>query len=260
MSGDPERPMHDDQGIAGGSSSTEGKLPQGPESDWWETDPYPTIQGVLLSDAIQKYIRGVGLIQREDFDKEYLQAASYDLRLGSEYYSSGQMHNLSKDDPIMWIEPHEVVVVRTYERLNIPRYMMGRWNIRIGLLYRGIVLVSGPQVDPGFNGRLCCTLYNLSTTSMKLHFLEHIGTIDFAKTSPFHPNQECKRFEIKKRTLEDYLPPYKLQSAPADVRNLVSDLNQRMTVLQRNMYTVLSILFAAMLGLTGLIFVLSNAK
>jgi hypothetical protein len=73
------------------------------------------------------------------------------------------------------------------ERINMPLYMIGRFNLKIDLIYQGIILGTGPQVDPGFRGRLSCPLHNISNNDVVLTFGERFATIDFVKTSLFAP-------------------------------------------------------------------------
>ena len=44
----------------------------------------------------------------------------------------------------------------------MPRFLIGRWNIRVTVAYKGLLWVGGPQVDPGWVGHLFCPIYNLS--------------------------------------------------------------------------------------------------
>jgi len=48
--------------------------------------------------------------------------------------------------------------------------------------------VGGPQVDPGYQGKLFCPLYNLSNKTIKLRYGDTIATIDFVRTTPYHAN------------------------------------------------------------------------
>ena len=214
-----------------------------------ENDPFPEVTGVLLSDKIEDYIEKTGLIML--YDKKNIEPASYDLRLGSECYTKAKRRLLRDDDPDFLIEPYELAVISIYENLNVPRYLVGRWNIRIGLIYKGVLLVSGPQVDPGFRGRLYCTIFNLSTTTIRLRYKEHVATIDFAKTSLF--GKKCKKFKQKKYQLSEYLPSYPLESGPADIRervrkteDIVSRMENRVSAFQTVTFTVLGIIIAAL--------------
>ena len=79
------------------------------------------------------------------------------------------------------MEPHQVAVVSTHERLKIPRNMMARWSLRVTKIYEGLLWTGGPQVDPGWEGPLFCPIYNLAERSVLKHRTE--PTIDFAYTT-----------------------------------------------------------------------------
>jgi hypothetical protein len=69
------------------------------------------------------------------------------------------------------------------ERLRLPHYIAARFNLAIDLIYVGLLLGTGPQVDPGFQGVLSCPLYNLSNVPIRLMLGQHIATIDFETTT-----------------------------------------------------------------------------
>ncbi len=160
----------------------------------------PARTGVLSRAMINELLANGQLIEKGSFLPKQVQSASYDLRLGQKCYlgSEKKIIMLSKDDPILTIPPQDVAVLSTVEKLKLPLNVIGRWNIRIGLIYQGVLLVSGPQVDPGYNDHLYCVLYNFSTNDVHLRYEDHIATIDFATTTddcePF-PGNERKVFE-----------------------------------------------------------------
>jgi len=156
------------------------RLKRDPRDEVWET-----WQGaVLLQDEIE-YYASLDPPLIENFDKECLKPASYYLRLGSECRVGGKDHNLSEENPRLVIKPHDIAVVSTYEKVNIPGFLIGRWNQRVTSAYEGIVWVGGPQVDPGYSGRLYCPLYNLSNREVELRFKDRLFMIDFVKTTSF---------------------------------------------------------------------------
>ena len=197
-------------------------------------------QGVLTREMIKDYIGQINLIEKAD-DKN-IEPASYDLRLGSQYYLRGKYKYLTKENPDLVIPAHEVVVISSYEELKMPLFLIGRWNIRIGLVYRGILLVSGPQVDPGFRGKLFCTLYNLSTQEIRLKYKDHVATIDFIRTA-----EPVKKGLVQKKSkMEDYLPPYILKSSPADMVRRVERVERRVETFVTSTYVALGIIVSAL--------------
>ena len=63
-------------------------------------------------------------------------------------------------------------MVTTYEWLNVPGFLIGRWNLKVKKVYNGLVWVGSLQVDPGYQGFLSCPLYNLSSKPQVIQFKE----------------------------------------------------------------------------------------
>ena len=100
-------------------------------------------------------------------------------------------------------------MIKTAETLNLPRFLIARWNIRVAWAYKGLVWVGGPQVDPGYVGHLFCPIYNLSNKDVWIKKGDPIALMDFVKTTSFDP--ECRdekskqyRRPPKRVVLEDY--------------------------------------------------------
>lgn len=146
---------------------------------------WETWQGaVLTKDEIKRYCDSpIKLIDPFEDRRKYLKPASYHLRLGSYYRKEGEDHILSDEDQILKIPRHGIVIVRTYERINMSGFLVGRWNLKVKMVYRGLVWVGSLQVDPGYQGYLFCPLYNLSNKEQELIYKEPLFTIDFVRTT-----------------------------------------------------------------------------
>jgi hypothetical protein len=77
------------------------------------------------------------------------------------------------------------VYVSTAETLQLPFYLTGRFNLKLRLLHEGVLVGAGPQIDPGFSGRLSCPLHNLSDKRVSLACGEPFAVLEFQKTTPF---------------------------------------------------------------------------
>lgn len=233
-----------------------------------EEDPLDT-QGVLLSDEIQFYSEEYHLI--DPLIEDHLEPASYDLSVGK-YYSVGEdeIRELSdKPDEYIEIDSFEVAIIQTEEFINMPRFLIGRWNIRVSLAYQGLLWVGGPQVDPGYAGYLYCPIYNLSNEPVSLRRREEIASIDFIKTTPFEIESKYsgskdytqEKFERphSRLLIEDY--PTELQSALVtealqgieDVSDYVHNVEDRVDSLSQNflrvgaaVFTIIIVLFTAL--------------
>ncbi len=163
------------------------------EHPWKYQDPNnsPSRKGLLLSNEIDTFCRVGLLIRLADYKPENLRAASYTLTVGPNYVgSNGRINKMVKEDQdSFYMEPNSIVYVSTAEELNLPFYVAARFNLRVNWVYKGILLGTGPQVDPGFKGHLSCPLFNLTDRSIKITLGDLFATIDFERTSDFCDNR-----------------------------------------------------------------------
>jgi len=182
----------------------------------------------------------------EPLDKNYLrESASYELRLGSRYRlgDSNQAEWLSDSKKDLIIPQHSIAIVSTYEWLNIPGCLIARWNLRVTMVYRGLVWVGSLQVDPGYQGFLFCPIYNLSDQDQLLIYKDPLFIIDFVLTTP--AKDKYGLWELRKGKYStfdfDRLDEYKIDSAPAssfkelrtNMENLKKDTEETIIELER---------------------------
>jgi deoxycytidine triphosphate deaminase len=208
--------------------------------------------GVLLNDAIKKCCDSFDLIT--PLSEDNLKPANYRLRIGNEYAARGRIYSLSDAAGCneVRIEPFEVAVIKTLETINMPRFLIGRWNIQVSKAYKGLVWVGGPQVDAGYVGNLFCPIYNLSDKPVILHYGDSIAVIDFEKTTDFHEKLSQVYRGSDRVLFEDY-EPEGLQSALAtQAQNTIQTFGTRLDSLTNRIdffvtitFALLGILFAA---------------
>jgi deoxycytidine triphosphate deaminase len=148
---------------------------------YWK-DPEPDFQGMLSADRIRGYHYGVGRMIRP-FQEDKLKPAAYELTLGPRCIVEGKTRTLTPEDPLLEIPPNSIVFVSMREMLLLPHWLAGRFDLAIDFIYKGLLLGTGPQVDPGFRGVLSCPLHNISNSVITLQYLEPFAKIDFVKTS-----------------------------------------------------------------------------
>ena len=139
---------------------------------------------VLLDDEIRYYATRDEYPLITPFSEDNLKPARYILTLGDQAKVGGRLVTIDEDNPLV-IKAHQVAIVRTREVLNIPRFLIARWNLSIDMVYQGLLWVGALQVDPGWVGYLPCPLYNLSNTDVKIPFGARLFTMDFVKTTRF---------------------------------------------------------------------------
>jgi deoxycytidine triphosphate deaminase len=203
--------------------------------------------GVLLSDAIQHYVKEFDLIS--PFHTANLKPANYKLTIGDEYAIGGKINPLS-DLPgqnEIRIKPFEVAIIKTNETLNVPPFLIARWNIQVSRAYQGLLWVGGPQVDAGYVGHLFCPIYNLSDEEVILHQGEAIAVIDFVKTTHFVEgvSQQYLDGKLPDRILFEDYQPQKLKSALATkAEQEIEKFKSRLETIQTRMDTFVTVTFA----------------
>ena len=211
---------------------------------WKSKDPdwgIPDRKGMLLSDQIHRFCtQKPGLLIARGYNAERLRPAAYTLTIGDDYAdSTGKRGKLSESDPSFEMPPNSIVFVSTTESLDLPYYIAARFNLRVDWVYKGILLGTGPQVEPGFWGRLSCPLYNLTNRPVTITRGELFATIDFERTSSFVDVMPDKVRESAK-------PFGKLWLYEADGRRLLLFDQKQFKALEKYPdYKIVSSLFAS---------------
>ena len=158
-------------------------------ADWWEfTDPFDDLDPALLTaEQINNYARVTGLIR--PFDEKLLKGATYEIGVGGNVYSWDDKKK-KKILPVanagesgIVLEANSITFVETDVEFRLPQYIAMRFNLHIKLVHRGLLLGTGPIVDPGFRGRLLIPLHNLTSQPLTIKQGEKIVWIEFTKTS-----------------------------------------------------------------------------
>ena len=69
------------------------------------------------------------------------------------------------------------------EKLLLPEYIAARFNLHIRHVHKGILLGTGPLVDPGFFGNLLIPLHNLTNNDYEFVGGEGLIWVEFTKLS-----------------------------------------------------------------------------
>jgi dCTP deaminase len=136
---------------------------------------------VLVDRQIKSEV-GLGRLGIDNFGAECVQPASYDLRIGHLVYAPpnpDKPFDLSHNGGIYKIPPYGNAVLMTYETLKMPSNILGRIGLKSGFARRGLFASTGPQVDPGFQGKLFVSLLNLMPLSHVISYKETFLTIEF---------------------------------------------------------------------------------
>lgn len=138
---------------------------------------------ILTNDEIVEAM-GKGDIEIDPFIDKQLQGASYDLRVGTDgaTTSSKRIVNI-KDAGFLVIQPGDFATVLVLEELRLKPMYTGRFGLRSKLARKGLIPAIGPQIDPGYHGRLTVALANLSPKPISLSYGEDFVTAEFHRLS-----------------------------------------------------------------------------
>lgn len=152
----------------------------------------------LIIEAIKKKF-----IEFEPFDEDQVQGASLDLRIGPQIASTsteGKIIDL-KEKTYINLEPGDTAVFSSYEILKFDNKHLARIGLR-SKYARQLHATIGPQIDPGFTGRLFIGVTNLAPSSFPLEYKDYWGSIEIHKlqkpaTKYKGAHQEEKELKVK---------------------------------------------------------------
>jgi deoxycytidine triphosphate deaminase/cell division protein FtsL len=161
-----------------------------------ENDPFPDIREALLNSAdIVDYVRATGMLwpfgPLEKLEDK-LKAASYEVDfLGTVYWSEEDENKgdvrickqVIEKDAAFTLRKNSIAFVYLETEFRLPQYIALRFNLRITHVHRGLLLGTGPLVDPGFAGRLLIPLHNLTSKDYTLIGGEGLIWVEFTKVS-----------------------------------------------------------------------------
>lgn len=155
-------------------------------ADTRSNDPFPDIPPALLNSAdLFDYICQTGMVV--PFEGSRLKSASCALRVGAKviYWEGGaaQDRDLQPGEEFE-LKPNSLIFFTTEEVIQLPDYMALRFNLHIEFVHKGLLLGTGPLVDPGFHGRLLIPLHNFTTNVYHFRRGEEIIWVEFTKISP----------------------------------------------------------------------------
>jgi deoxycytidine triphosphate deaminase/cell division protein FtsB len=151
-------------------------------------DPFPDIPHTLLNFVeIKKYVEETGMIHPFHPEENNFKQASYAVKiLGRCIYwdekgrKQDRIINAKDEFPL---KRNSIAFVTLEPRFRIPYYIALRFNLKITQIYRGILLGTGPLVDPGFNAKLCIPLHNLTNNDYVLRGGDDLIWVEFTKIS-----------------------------------------------------------------------------
>lgn len=193
-------------------------------------DPFPSIIPAFLNPIdIKKYIYTVGIIY--PYNKKNLTNATYKIPLAGDIYT--WEYNKEKGDKelkkititdndketVITLQKNSITYIHISTIFRVPYYMVYRFNLTVSLAQKGLLLGTGPIIDPGFEGRIMIPIHNLTANDYKLQANSGLIRVEFTKISPndyFIPGKKDDNYK--------YLFPEKVKNLTAT--EYFKDINQ----------------------------------
>ena len=129
------------------------------------------------------------ILEKSTFNENRLKPASYELRLLGElhYWNLEGTGKLERrilpvcDKTSVIIPKNSITYLWIEEKFLLPEYIAARFNLHIRYVHKGILLGTGPLVDPGFFGRILIPLHNLTNNDYTLKGGDGIIWVEFTK-------------------------------------------------------------------------------
>lgn len=117
------------------------------------------------------------------WEEERVESAGYRLSVGKEYFVNGDgtstVDQLLEGESFV-ISPGEFAFILTKERVQVSKSSIGFISMRANLKFRGLVNVSGFQINPGFRGNLVFAVFNAGPRHINIRYGDEIFSVWFA--------------------------------------------------------------------------------
>lgn len=126
---------------------------------WQQEDPFPDIAPALLNSGdVRDYVATTGLMYPFYDVEDKVKPASYEVDLVGRYVyfdENGQRRSdqINKGEQFV-LKKNSIAFLTLEPTFHLPHYIALRFNLRIKHVYRGLLLGTGPLVDPG-SGASC---------------------------------------------------------------------------------------------------------
>ncbi len=98
----------------------------------------------------------------EDGHFNQLQPASYDLKIGRVVRAGNKLdiQTAENNSSRIIIEAHNWALVESKEIIKLPLDICASYGVTSSVARSGLIQFGGPQIDPGYNGKIYCQIFN----------------------------------------------------------------------------------------------------
>jgi dCTP deaminase len=134
---------------------------------------------ILTNKQIEETYRK-GDILINPFDENQIQSASYDFRVGDKgaTTSAKKLVNI-KETGYLILQPGDFGVIVVFEEIRLNPQYTARFGLRSKYARKGLIATTGPQIDPGYHGRLILGITNLTPKPVTLPYKDDIVSVEF---------------------------------------------------------------------------------
>jgi len=135
---------------------------------------------MILTDRQIREAYKAGDIFIDPFKESQIQPATYDLRVGEQgaTTSTKKLINI-REQGYLLLRPGDFAIITVLEKLRLSSQYVGRFGLRSKYTRKGLSATTGPQIDPGYEGRLILGLTNLTPKSASLPYKDDIVSVEF---------------------------------------------------------------------------------
>lgn len=132
------------------------------------------------------------------FDERQVQAASYDFRVGEQgaTTSSKKIVNI-KQNGYMLLQPGDFGVITVLEEIRLGPQYVARFGLRSKYARKGLIATTGPQIDPGYHGRLIIGVTNLTPKAVSLPYNDDLVSVEFHRLEEPSTKPYCGPYQNK---------------------------------------------------------------
>lgn len=135
-----------------------------------------------------------------------MQAATYDFRVGEQGATTSAKRVVNiRERGFLMLDPGDFGVITVLEKIRLSPKHVARFGLRSKYARKGLIATTGPQIDPGYHGRLIVGLTNLTPRAVSIPYKDDILSIEF--------------HELEEATKMPYSGPYqdKFELGPEEI-------------------------------------------
>jgi len=198
---------------------------------------------MILTDSQIIDFVNTGAIKIDPFDKKQVQPASIDIRVGKQGATTTTKKIIDiQDEGYILVDPGDFAIIISLEKLELGPQYTGRFGLRSKYARKGLIATTGPQIDPGFRGRLIIGITNLTPKAVSLPYKDDLLTVEFHKleqpakkpyNGPYQDKDELGPEEIEFITESDGM-------ALSEVLTTLRSLSQNVGTLSKDVHDMTS--------------------